>query len=299
MAQLLFLPASFDGIPFPVTSITAVGAIRYHLHEYPHRPGSDPEKMGRKSYSIKMSAWFDESDGRVKDYYPDLYPYGLSNLRASMEAQKTALLVIPTIGQIQAFAPSWQQKWTSARLSGEEMDLEFIEDQSKDFIVGNGQLELGDTRIEAKAARVKILAEASDLDDGDLSLLDAISDAVGQVTAIRDGALKNVSLLESKIRKVETLCDQVKKTANFYQSAEYVQLGQAVNDLQYSAVAMAQSLVAPVVKIAKFITPRVMSITDVAITLFNDTAKAVDILKLNELSDALRIPAGTKLLYPK
>ena len=293
-----YLPASFDGIAFPVRSITLLGAIRHHQHEYPHTPGSDPEKMGRKSYVIRMEAIFSSMDGPIRERYPDLYPNGLKNIRSTFEQQKTSTLVIPTVGSIQAYAGTWQQKWTSAILDGETMELEWYEDQSADFLVSTA-FEFGANDVVAKAKKVRFLVSTENFDPETMSLFDALNNAVGAFTKARDQVGRQLAKIENKIRKVETLCGQIKRNVEILKSAEFVRVSSAVTDLQYAALVTAQSIAAPVAKILKFIAPVTSSVTDLSIAIYGNTARAMDILKLNEFADALRIPPGTVVRYSK
>jgi prophage DNA circulation protein len=123
--------ASFDGIAFPVSSYEVVGGLRDHVHEYPHSPGGAPEKLGRKLYTIRMSAFFDV---RVAGYGDNLWPGDLSDLRDRFEDQVTSTLLIPTIGEIQAYAVTWTQRTSSERRSGEDLEVEFREDQASAFL---------------------------------------------------------------------------------------------------------------------------------------------------------------------
>lgn len=123
--------ASFDGIAFPVTSYEVSGGLRDHVHEYPHSPGGAPEKLGRRLYTIRMNAFFDV---KVSGYGDNLWPGDLADLRDRFEDQVTSTLLIPTIGEIQAYAVTWTQRTSNERRSGEELEVEFREDQASAFL---------------------------------------------------------------------------------------------------------------------------------------------------------------------
>jgi hypothetical protein len=114
-----------------VTSYEVSGGLRDHVHEYPHSPGGAPEKLGRKLYTIRMNGVFDT---RVTGYGDNLWPGDLSDLRDRFEDQVTSTLLIPTIGEIQAYGVTWSQRATSERRSGEELEVEFREDQASAFL---------------------------------------------------------------------------------------------------------------------------------------------------------------------
>lgn len=123
--------ASFDGIAFPVSSYEVSGGLRDHVHEYPHSPGGAPEKLGRKLYTVRMNGIFDV---KVSGYGDNLWPGDLADLRDRFEDQVTSTLLIPTIGEIQAYAVTWTQRASSERRSGEELEVEFREDQASAFL---------------------------------------------------------------------------------------------------------------------------------------------------------------------
>src|SRR5262249_28189814 len=123
--------ASFDGVPFPVESVDVTSDLRHHVHEYPHTAGGDPEKLGRSLYRIQMLGNF-QATFRA---YPKLWPEALTKLRKTFEAEKTADLVIPTIGTIKAFITKWRQRSTAKIRSGEKVEIEFLEDQASAFLV--------------------------------------------------------------------------------------------------------------------------------------------------------------------
>lgn len=137
--------AAFNGIAFPVKSVEVTGGIRDHIHEYPHSPGGAAEKLGRKLYRIRMSAIFDV---RVSGYGEFLWPTDLAILREFFETQQTATLTIPTIGDIQAYCVSWTQRAVPERQSGEEAELEFVEDQAQAFLV-NGLININSTTLQS------------------------------------------------------------------------------------------------------------------------------------------------------
>lgn len=127
-----FAKASFDGIAFPVKSYEVVGGLRDHVHEYPHSPGGAPEKLGRKLYTIRMSAIF---DARITGYGDNLFPGDASDLNDRFDDQTTSDLVVPHIGTIPAYAVSWTQRASFENVSGIEVELEFREDQAQAFLV--------------------------------------------------------------------------------------------------------------------------------------------------------------------
>jgi len=291
---------SFGGIAFPTTEVTVNGSQRYHIHEYPHSPGGQPEKLGRKLYVIRVSAWFHELTGPASVNYPDLWPAGLKRLRELMETGETKDLVVPTIGTIRAFPTSWTQKFVAANaLDGEKVDLEFCEDDEGASLGGN----------EAELA-VNSLDEAMSALDAQLALLEfrglrrkpgifeQIGDAVGSVVALKDQAQAQAQLLSDKVERVKDLCQQVESVVEFAGSAGSVGVDTAVRNLWNAANDVGESLFTPASKTLVYVTPQMMAIGAVSSAIYGTTERVQDLLRMNAFPDSFKIPSGTQVLYP-
>jgi regulator of RNase E activity RraB len=93
----------FNGLQFPVKSVSIKGRYRHAEHEYLRVPGAVIEKLERAIYNIEITAAFDTN---IKGY-GRLWPDGVQALRKMYESGLTGPLVIPTIGTIPAFQPEW------------------------------------------------------------------------------------------------------------------------------------------------------------------------------------------------
>ena len=119
----------------PRPDLRGVGGIRDHVHQYPHSPGGAVEKhgashivCGTRRSSTNESRATGTTFGRADP----------SDLRDRWEQEVTSALMIPTIGEIQAYCKSWVERVTPAtRQSGVEVELEFVEDQSQAFLVNS------------------------------------------------------------------------------------------------------------------------------------------------------------------
>lgn len=289
---------SFGGIAFPTTEVTVQGGQRSHIHEYPHADGGDLEKMGRRLYIIRVSAWFHELEGLAAQNYPDLWPSGLRQLRALLESGETKDLVVPTIGTIRAFATSWTQKFVAASaLDGEKVEIEFCEDQEGAF---------GDVEAEFAAAS---LSTALDVLNEQAALMEfrgiaripgifeQINDAVGSFVALKDQAQAQSTLISDKIENIKSLCQQVESVVSFAGSAPTVGVETAVRNLWNAANDVGANLVASSNKTLVFLVPNKMTVQDISQRLYGKTDRVADLLKLNAFPDAFAIPAGTQVLY--
>lgn len=290
--------ASFAGIAFPFTEITVSGAHRYHVHEYPHSPGGDPEKMGRKLYVIRMSAWFHELSGLAAVNYPDLWPNGLRTLRNILETGSTEDLVVPTIGTIRAFPTAWTQKFvTGQALDGEKVDFEFCEDQDT-LNLGGNDFDFAAESMSEAAAKLDLAAALRDYTkERKPGIFEQINDAVGSVTAMKDKVGAINSLVSSKIETVKSLCSQVESVVDFMGSAESVPIAVAVRNLWFAANELAANLVVPATRLLIYVVPSTTTVVDLSQRLYGTTTRAQDLLRLNAFSDAYKIPAGTEVTY--
>lgn len=295
--------ASFAGISFPVDEITVQGGQRYHIHEYPHSPGGQPEKLGRKLYVVRFRAWFHElaAGSRGAKLYPDLWPNGLKKLRTQLEDGTTQDLTVPTVGTIQAFPTAWTQKWAAqVALDGEKVDLEFCEDQEA--------LNLGGTDFEVAAA--SLVAANSELQDAanlaawklanlprKPGLFEAINNAVGAVLAVRDSVGAAASLVAAKLDAVSSLCNELEKTVDVLGGASFVQVAQSTRNLSFAAGDAAAKLAGPEKETMVYIVPSKTSVAELSQRLYGDTEHVGAILKQNAFVDAFNITAGTTVLY--
>jgi prophage DNA circulation protein len=302
--------AGFFGRDFPVSECVLSGGIRHHVHEYPHTPGGDTEPMGRKLYTIRMKAFFlDVPGSKLNKEFPDLYPTTLQILRTAFEEEKVADLLIPTVGTIKARAVNWTQTMSSGNLSGENVDLEFLEEYESQYLDKSGSVDINlDVGAANDALQLAVSTKLAELDDGEFgnvdpridkatSLFQAINDAVGAVLAIRDTVDIAARLIEAKILKVADLCREVDRTLGTLQGADFVRIMQANRDLWQSVNETLENVTQKPSAIQFYETPKLMGINEVAVVLARYDVKATDLLNLNGFEDAFAIPPGTRVKY--
>lgn len=290
MARLLFDRAqqmSWNGVRFPVRSLEIVGEARHHLHEYPHQSGADLEKLGRKAYVIRADAFFDEG---VRTY-GSLYPAAVEAIASYAEAELTGKLVTPQAGSIQAYCAKWPRRWTADVRSGETMALEWVEDQAitdLDVFTSGPTVDMLDD-LTTKVIAFKYLDPSIPFD-----LFDALRDLVNSVLSIRDQVDLQVSLFAAKLEGIKDMIGQIDRALTTPLGWPIVQ---ALADLWNAADTLANDVSGGALAIRSFVVPRLMDIMQVARLVFGRTDKAMDLLQLNAVDDALAIPAGTSLRY--
>ena len=282
---------SFDGVRFPVLSCAVKGAMRHHEHVYPHSPGAGVEKLGRDLYKVEVTPCF-QAD-LIPPEYADLWPAGLSKIRAIFESGKTADLILPTIGKMRAMATSWDQVFTPAKsASGEAVTWNFIEDQE------NARL------LSASFSSSKGLAQANtafkiagqQLNPAP-NLWDMAAEAIDSVLAFKGQIELYSSLVESKLQSAISMFNAMSDQVNELSNPRNAFALEALTELwaQTTAFYKDQKETGLVLKYKR--TTRDMDIGQVAVWLYGDSEKSSDLLSLNAFADPYAIPIGTNVRY--
>ena len=319
--------ASFDGIAFPVTSYEVTGGIRDHVHEYPHSPGGAVEKLGRMLYRIRYSALFDQ---RTRGYGDNLWPGDLSDLRDRWEQQVTSTLVIPTIGEIQAYCKTWTERAEPAKQqSGVSVEMEFVEDQAQAFLV-NGLVQVTSSTLQSAGeefdeqwqplldggtvsatAPTRIIAPPAGTIPRATTFAGAYTrlreqDAV-TLTKIRQGYQTALTAIEKPgrfadqvLRAAETLVDlcqrnyariQVMKNPLMWERAY------AYRRVWNAAVKLRNDLNKQAPRILIYVAPIDTSVNAVSRAIYGDSSYAAQIMQLNAIPNPLAIRKGSRLRY--
>lgn len=290
MAATSNLPkCAFGRFEFPYKRIAIHGGLRDHVHEFPHADGGKPEKLGRKLYTISItSAFLDQAVG----YTTPLWPGTLADLRAKFESEETDDLRLPNIGTIKAYAFNWTQTLEAKMTSGEDVEIEFRED---DDLAPTAIIEVGATDLAtAMAAVVALTKKLPTTPD----LFDSLAEAVNSVTAVADQVELVGNQLEARVRKVSQLCEQIDKAVSILNKPVNHRLLDAVHELWQTSNRMHANILKTATPPVLWTVPRTMTIGQIAQARFGATSRAVDILKMNPIDDAFRILPGTQLLLP-
>ena len=276
-------PWSFDGISFAVIDYSVRCKLRDHVHVYPHSPGGAVEKLGRELYTFHVRASFQTTFPK----FPNAWPGDMADLRDRFENEITSSLLIPTIGTIQAYITTWDQSGGFKVRSGEHVEIEFREDQSSAFLI-NGLINV--TVSNLSDAGTAAIAAA---DDAGVSL-GSLTDLINSVTAIGDQIDLYGSLITSKLDGIAAACSMLDASVDLNQPVNYPTL-YAVHDVWLASLTLKQDILKKSVPIVTYVTPTLMSVTDVASTLYGDASRASEVLQLNALEDPFAIAQTTSL----
>lgn len=290
--------ASFNGINFPYSNITIKGGIRHHVHEYPHSPGGDVEKMGRKLYIFRFRIPFHDLPGSKLDkQFQGLFPDRLKNFLALFDRQATADLVVPSIGTMKCVATDWDGVADMATaLSGEEWTFEFIEDVDQASLVkaipNLGVHAMADANDALQAASI-----AANLKPG---LFDSITDAINGVLAITGSLDMYNRLLAGKLEGIADLCGKLDRELVELQDPMNSPVLEALKDVWANAVDLVHDI--PGVAgglLSNYRVPKLMSVGQIAQILLGSSERGVDLMQINPIDDPFAVPAGFQIQYVK
>lgn len=282
-------PMSFAGRQFPFERYEVHGAARKHVHEYPHAPGGAPEKLGRSLYEITVHALFDAN--LTPTVYKDLWPTGLAFIRHLYEIQQTDTLVIPTIGEMPCFIDDYRSVSTNMHLSGEWVDLKFLEDSSAAFIASQIAVPSSGAIVEAGEY---FKEQTSPLK---IPLLQAIELLYADVIAYRDTFGMFSAVFEAKMLSLLNMLNFADQTVKELQDPANLLGKDALMALWASAVRVRNDTQDIGAQMQYYTTRTTMSVSDISSTLYGDTSHASDLIALNGIEDPFAVPAGTRIRY--
>lgn len=285
--------ASFDGIEFPYTDLSVKGGLRYAQHEFPHSPGAEIEKMGRRPYTITFKAWFHDVPGSpLSTAYPGLHSR-LEELRDKFEKERTADLVVPTIGTIRAVATEWTQQFDPRVSSGETFELTFIEDQ--DLATLKELVDIPDAQAVISAN--DDLQAAVMLAKIKSSIFQQINDAITAVQGVFGMADAMSNLVAGKLHAVSNLCAYADSQVEEMQDPVNHVVVEALKHLWSNAQQAADNILSSAKTMRHYTTPKTMSVNQIAVQLFGSSEKGFELLQMNDFADPMEIPAGTDVKY--
>jgi hypothetical protein len=282
-------PMSFAGRQFPFERYEVHGAARKHVHEYPHSPGGAPEKLGRSLYEITVRGLFDAN--LTPKVYKDLWPTGLAFIRHLYEIQQTDDLVIPTIGVMPCFIDDFRQTSSNMHLSGEWVDLKFLEDSSAAFIASQIAVPSTGAIVEAGEYFREVASPLK------IPLLQAIELLWADIIAFRDTFGMFSAVFEAKLLGLLRMCNEADMMVKELQDPANLLGKDALMALWQSAVRVRNDTQEIGAEMQYITTRTQMSAGDLSTMLYLDTSHANDLIALNGFEDPFAIPAGRRCRY--
>lgn len=292
-----FPAAGFLGIEFPWEERTITLGIREHQHKYPHTPGAALETLGRELYVIKFRASFHDTFKK----YPDLYPSALARLRRAFEQETRGDLVVPGLGTIKALCVSFTQ---TARprdsVSGEKVDMDFLEDIEDAFLVNN-LIGTSTQSLQSAADNFTLNAAAIKAEFGavpEVGIFDQITNAVNSVLGVVDTAQSYAALVSAKVLAAAALCYQADSRVKLLNDPMNYDMLNALHEVWHALFKLNEDSLKLGGTIGSYVVQKPMSVLEIAKALYRgDASRAVEILQMNAFNDPFSVQAGTVVQY--
>lgn len=287
--------ASFAGIGFAVTRWSVKGRGREHLHQYPGSPGGQNEKLGRDLYRVEFDAVFSAND--PMNLVDDVLAFTdeLNMIRILFEKQESGPLVIPHLGTIQAHATDWDEEADPVHMrDGVRMKMSFLEDSEEELSIDDV---IQNTTSSLASAVELFVDEIAPLEIEEPDLFESLEGMANEVQGVLDQVELAGDQLGAKIAGVSSKMEQLDASVSELGDPENYGVTRALHNMGVALAAKGEAVAQAVAPASSFVTPKVMSATEVSIAVFGDTSHAVDILKSNRgvIDDAFAIPSGTTL----
>lgn len=291
--------ASFDTIEFPFTSRGARLEFREHTHEFPKMAGGQPEKLGRRLWVFSFECPFHASNL----HFPNLYPSALDALTERAARGYTAELVIPEMGILRAFITKLDRRRRGAILSGEDVTLEFKEDDLEAF--RNATTPVGRAALDEAAAnvRAKMLGFGADDRDLDTARIDPYREPLGRLLGLVDSVLAirdQVELFGARVgAQLEGIAAACRELHELLKGPDLSPLRESLRSLWDATHQLQQDLLnkGPGSSLVTYVVPAVMSVGQIAQQLYGDASRGPELLSLNaSIADPFQVDAGLSLV---
>lgn len=284
--------AKFDTVEFPFTDLEIRGSLRKFTHEYIKRPGGEVEALGRRCYVFAFKCQFVD----VFEAYADLYPSRLSTLISLCESERTYDLWVPPMERsFKVKATEWVRSITAQMRNGESASFTFEEDSTEQYTT----LNLIGTRTNAfpqlateLAVEVRALEDPSLLDELD-ALLETIDQFLTAVALIDEAIAYQTARVDGVIRR----CSALANLPAMQRAPAAPALRKLIAVWALAAQTRAEVIAASRPIALYRVDREFMSIVDVAVDVYGTPAKSGELLRFNDLDNAMRITRGTYLRY--
>ena len=290
---------SFGAVQFPAEVIGLHLPGDHHVHKYPHTKKGVPEKLGSGLIEVTLRASFQDRFPA----YPGLYPGGMLQMLAYAISQETQTLVHRSAGSFPAFIVDWNQQLEAKLRSGEKVEIKFLEDASSAFSVSAIAPSSPSTGLTPSAAQLatdlaSINSQLS-LTENDLSVFDALQEAVQTVQGFNDTKQLYGNRYAASVTQVINLCQQLHDATPSLQDVRSWPVVDDILQLWSMAVGIQNDLAQQNATLQRYNVPFTQPIAQIAINIYGDVSRQSDLLALNSdtISNAMAVRAGTSIRY--
>lgn len=301
--------ASFDGIEFEIDQRTISGGRAFARRRYPYRPGQSVEDTGREPYHFTLTIPLFE------DVDPEQYPNTYNQLRAVFDdpdTQGEAEYVDPELGPINCKVARWSWQQTSEKRNGGEFSVELEEVSFDDVLFA-----ITPTVDSRGAAQLDSLVADDGLGELGISpdmLTDAMSNAGlpmspdelgdgGVIEGVTDSAIRRIDESSATVDDMGVAVDVLRRRLDVVTALEAMQAPEAWSTLRLlSSVCARVSLVAEeaganAASVRLYTTTAPLSAWDLAVMLYDDGARAEELMARNPTRNPLAYPPGYQVRY--
>jgi prophage DNA circulation protein len=285
-------PVTFKGVVFPTTQVKDSSGRKLVKHVYPYRDGQELVDLGRTALTINISAIFVNEPFLVSAFGKDLYPGRYAKLIDAINEGTSGELVHPVFGSLTAACESYNDTTQATEINTVRLELTFVEDQARVMMPVAGTAAIA--AAETSGARLDSFAAATGVNT-EQTVGTSFSDVVEQVKSALLTPGKNASDISAELAlaalSLDTLTGALpalNDPINTSAAAETAALRSTLKEAGEDYLAAG----APVVLIT---TTTQTTTVDIAKERYLDPGRAVEIERLNDISDPLSISAGTKL----
>lgn len=276
--------ASHFDIAFPYTDCRASIQQRHHVHVYLHTNGGEVEKLG---LALRKFSFTIPAHDTLQPPWRNFYSLVLPKLWAKWQSGETGPAVIPSIGRIQAFAPEATRS-IRASASGEPVEVQLLEDSRTLSTID--ALFTPSAQALPTQLRTTIRATAPVVEP---SLLSRLLDAVSQAESLLAQGNTYARQWTAQISHIVNLCEAVYRLPALALPENFAMLD-TVLELQAMAVRLRreQAYRSRTLLIWPVATPSRMSVVQIAAWIYGNTARAPELLMVNDW-DPLNVPRGS------
>ena len=282
----------FMGLPIPISKLRVRGGLRHHIHEYPHVAGGSLEKLGRKLYEVVATCHFDAISlhGRYLNYWPD----GINAFRKLFESGETGPLQLPWIGTIDACAVAWDEDFDVKVISGEGVEITWIEDQESQFLIDAIMPTSFSGGFASKLATFDVRAGAI---KPPISIFVEIRAVANKILAIRDTAELYTTLVDAKLMELKDLISEADKTVAMLNEPVNHQILEDLHELWAATIELAKDIAQQGEELKSYTTAVLMRIDEIAVAVYGSSERASELMQLNAVEDPYAVPPGTLIRY--
>lgn len=287
-----FQEAAFGGIEFPYTERSITGSVGHVVHKYIHRPGGKVEVLSRNLMEFRFKCPFHTTIPSM----PDAYPTRLAALISLHDSLQTYDLVVPGLGTVKAKMIHYTRDLRAAVISGESIELTFLENTDDQFTTLQN---IGATRASLPMQFDALYSYATDMGAPTdvMARLDDLDTSVSDLLSAVAGAIEEVAAIGILVGAVIAGCTVVDRTP-WFQDPNNIEAWLALQEVLWTAVSLSGDALELHGELVAYVTPEPMTIMQVSMAVYDgDASRGLELLQLNDVRDALHVPALTLIRH--